>query len=208
MREIEIAEVPGGRVRVLPDDAPESPRDWGTVGHLVLDVARHDLPWEDHTGWLRQLCERGGWALAVRYLTLFWDAVVVTVHGYAHGDLALRAGEPVGCFTDPWDSGQAGLAYLLRDELRTAGGGRYPGDEQATDYLRGEVEVYDQWARGQVVGYIAEQWTPCPAVPAGEHAGCGGGGDWVEVEACWGIYGVDDAITQGRTVLAGVRHPR
>ena len=207
MREIQIAEVPGGRVRVLPDDAPQSPRDWGTVGHLVLDGARHVLPWEDHTDRLRQLCERGGWALAGRYLSVCHDAVVVPVWGYAHGDLALRAGARAGCFADPWDSGQAGLAYLLRDELASACGGSYPGDEQAQAYLRGEVETYHQWASGQVVGYIAEQWTPCPAGAACEHTGCGGGA-WAEVEACWGIYGADDAITQAKTVLAGVRHPR
>ncbi|AEA28901.1 hypothetical protein Psed_6830 (plasmid) [Pseudonocardia dioxanivorans CB1190] len=207
MEEIEIAEVPGGRVRVLPDDAPQSPRDWGTVGHLVLDVARHALPWEDHTGQLPELCERGGWDLAARYLTVFHDAVVVPVWGYAHGDLVLHAGERIGCFADRWDSGQAGLAYLARDELATACGGSYPGDEQARAYLRGDVETYDQWARGQVVGYIAEQWTPCPAGTACEHIGCGGG-HWVEIDACWGIYGIDDAITQGATTMAGGRHPR
>ena len=207
MEEIEIVEVPGGRVRVLPDDAPQSPRDWDTVAHLVLDVARHVLPWEDHTGRLRQLCQRGGWRLAARYLSVFHDAVVVPVWGYAHGHLALHAGARAGCFADPWDSGQAGLAYLTRDELRTACGGRYPGDEQARACLHGEVEVYDQWASGQVVGYIAEQWTPCPAGTTCEHSGCTGG-TWAEVEACWGIYGVDHAITQGRTVLAGVGHPR
>lgn len=51
MREIEIAEVPWrAGVRVLPDDAPQPPREWGTVGHLVLDVVRRMLPREGHNG--------------------------------------------------------------------------------------------------------------------------------------------------------------
>ena len=37
----------------------------------------------------------GGWRLAARYLSVWHDAVVVPVWGYAHGDLAL-AGEPAG----------------------------------------------------------------------------------------------------------------
>jgi hypothetical protein len=200
MREIEIVTLSEGRVRILPDEAPESPRGGDTVAHLVLDVARHQLPWEDHTGRLRELCERGGWRLAARYLTVFCDAVVVPVYGYAHGDLALRAGDPVGCFTDPWDAGQAGLAYLTRDELRTACGGTYPGDEQAEALLGAEVATYDQWARGEVVGYIAEQWTPCPAGPGCAHTPCTGG--WDEIDSCFGIYGIDDAIAQGRAAIA------
>ncbi|MBP2371686.1 hypothetical protein [Pseudonocardia parietis] len=115
------------------------------------------------------------------------------------GDLALRAGEPVGCFTDPWDAGQAGLAYLTRGELRAACGGIYPGDEQAEALLGAEVATYDQWARGEVVGYIAEQWTPCPAGAACAHP-CGG--SWEEIASCWGISGIGDAIAQGSAAIA------
>ncbi|MEV1294893.1 hypothetical protein [Pseudonocardia sp. NPDC049635] len=207
MREIEIVAVPAGRVRVLPDDASPSPREQGGVGHLVLDVDRYDLPWEDHTGRLRQLCERGGWRLATRYLTVFCDAVVLPVWGYTYGELALRAGTRSGCFADPWDSEQAGLAYLLRNELAAACGGSYPGDDHAHARLRGEVETYDLWSRGQVVGYIAERWEPCPTGTSCTHTRCSGG-DWTEIKSCWGVYGISEAITCGRTTLAEARAPR
>lgn len=79
--------------------------------------------------------------------------------------------------------------------------GHRPRRRAAEALLRAEVATYDQWGRGEVVGYIAEHWKPCPAGAAWVHT-CAGG-DWVEADACWGIYGITAAIEQGTTAVAG-----
>ena len=79
-----------------------------------------------------------------------------------------------------------------------------PGPQPGTPGARGRRSAEDllaEWrARGEVVGYIAEQWTPCPTGPACAHTACTG--SWDEIESCFGIYGIDDALAQGRAAIA------
>jgi hypothetical protein len=44
--------------------------------------------------------------------------------------------------------------------------------------LRGEVETFDQFLRGEVYGYVTEQLVD---------------GEWEQRDSCWGIYELDYA---------------
>lgn len=180
------------RARVVIDPDPsgvDSPRDDDVnVARLCLDVAHYALPWEDDTAGerVREAMERGGYRLAARYLSTVHDAVVVPVWGYSHSGLTLTAGPRIGSFSDPWDSGLAGLAYLTRDQAREHLAA--PGEGQALDdvaeaAIRAEVTEYDAWARGDVYGYIVDSRSL-------------GGGDWSERESCWGFIGWGDYVFQ------------
>lgn len=57
--------------------------------------------------------------------------------------------------------------------------------EDAARMLEAEVEMFKQWADGDVYGFVVEEWTDecaCEQCSAGE---------WVEIDSCWGFYGSD-----------------
>lgn len=59
--------------------------------------------------------------------------------------------------------------------------------KRAIEVMEGEVEVYDQYLRGEVYGYTLYEQED---------------GEWVEQESCWGFYG-DDLLENGIADDAG-----
>lgn len=179
----------------------ESPRDdEGNAAHLVLSVDRYDLPHEDDTDRLDEAFERGGLALAARYLTVCHDAVVVPVWGYSHGGLTLSAGTRSGAYADMWDSGLAGLAYVRRDWARENLG--EPAEHETLDdmivrVIGGEVDRYDAWANGDVFGAIAERR---PVLDEDSDDDRGEDDEWEEIDAVWGFIGDDREYALGEAV--------
>jgi len=116
---------------------------------------------------------------------------ILPLYIYEHGGVTMRTGE----FSDPFDSGQVGWAYVTRKnaekmgcvnatpvesvahEKLTGRAVRYDRDffEKA---IRDEVKEYDDYLTGQVFGYIVEDEE----------------GD--ELESCWGFYGELDYVRQ------------
>lgn len=54
--------------------------------------------------------------------------------------------------------------------------------ERVTEYLKGEVETYDQYLTGDVYGYKVFK------VENGEEE---------ELDSCWGFYGQEDCMLEG-----------
>lgn len=107
---------------------------------------------------------------------------------FDHSGLTISTG-PFSC---PWDSGQVGIIYVSRERAAEEYGARefpltretHEGerefkslDELAEYYLKGEVEVYDQYLRGDIWGFRLME-------------------DGEEIDSCWGFYG-DDYRTNG-----------
>ena len=171
------------RVRVEWDEDGWNPRDEDCAfGTMVCSHRTHNLPHEGDDR-VDEAFERGGLRLAMRYLSVTQDAVVLPVYGYDHGQLRLQAGERTGSFNDRWDSGIAGVIYQQR-------GGEYAHltDEQIVAALKAEVENYDTWANGEMTGYVVEKR-------------CGECECWSTVDACWGYYSVEEAMEQGTATL-------
>ena len=123
--------------------------------------------------------------------------IYLPLYLYDHSGITMSTG-PFSC---PWDSGQVGFIYVSRERAEKEYGVknadfpierevmlhdlglRGPNrpvkktfatlDELATYYLKGEVETYDQFLRGEVYGYVLLDY-------AGE-----------ELDSCWGFYGSD-----------------
>ena len=184
------------RVRLEQDQDAESPRSYDNLGTMVLAHRRYSLPREgDLTSEIDDAFERGGYRLASRYLTATKQALVVLpVYGYDHGQLVLQAGDPQGQFSDPWDSGLAGLIYITPEAVKE-NWTETPDADHLTAALKAEVEEYNSWATGDVYGYIVEK-----LVPECDHCGCEE--RWEETDdSCWGLIGYEYAQEAAREAL-------
>lgn len=94
--------------------------------------------------------------------------VILPLYLYDHSGLSISTRK----FSCSWDSGQVGYIFLSYEQAQR----EWPSDtleesiERATKYLEAEVNEYDAFMRGDVVGWIAED-------EEGE-----------EIDSCWGFY--------------------
>ena len=168
------------RVRIeYDDDTAMSPREWDNLGTIATWHRRYNLgdeqPRESVEEWKERLTEwEEGDAETPeeKFNRLF---VWLPVYMYDHGGVTINT---TG-FSCPWDSGQVGIIYVSRENLKKEG----ISEEQAKGCLRGEIEVYDQFLRGDVYYFVTEEYD----VETGE---------WVEVDSCGGFYG-DEWETNG-----------
>lgn len=98
--------------------------------------------------------------------------VLLPVYLFDHSGITIST-TPFSC---PWDSGQVGFIYTNIKRMQDMGHKWQRWSEKrrekAREWLRGEVEIFDQYLRGDVYGFIVEE-------------------DGEEVDSCWGFYGED-----------------
>ena len=97
-------------------------------------------------------------------------AVILPLYLYDHGGITINTSG----FSCPWDSGQIGYIYMTRETIFKEYGGKRLTKKlrtRAESLLRSEVETYDQYIRGEVYGYVADD----------------------DGESCWGFFGLDYA---------------
>lgn len=174
--------IEGLKVTIVEDSDPESPREWDNVGTMVCWHRNYTLgdeqPSEDPSQYLSGLVademddtdldydedeelyvERAQALLQEKY-------VILPLFLYDHSGISMSTstGYP---YNDPWDAGQVGYIYASKAKLKEE------GVEDGEAALRGEVETYDQYLRGEVYGYTVEDEN-----------------DEV-LDSCWGFFGVD-----------------
>lgn len=100
---------------------------------------------------------------------------------YDHGGITMSTSS----FNDIWDSGQVGWIYVTKEKV-IAEYGTWDAEtiERIEGYLDGEVEIYDQYLRGEIYGYVIED-------PEDED---------LVIESCWGFYGEDECEAEARIV--------
>jgi hypothetical protein len=185
-------------------DLCESPRDWDNLGTMVCWHNRYSLgdkqPRGEPIDYIEDLVDQASPGFAetmeneaeeffdrpwTRELTEQWDGyrneklweefskhyVWLPLYLYDHGGITMSTG-PFNC---PWDSGQVGFIYMSREDVAK----HFPtaGEEGAIKRLESEVEVYDQYLRGEVFFFVLEV-------------------DGEEENSCEGFYG-DDWRTNG-----------
>lgn len=167
-------------IKVYQDYDPESPREWDNLGTMLCWHRRANLG--DETVLDRDELEAR--VKAARVVLPLWL--------YEHGGMTMRCGERGGYpFTDAWDSGQVGFILVDAETIRRDFGCKHITKKvmaRVEASLRGEVEVYDQWLRGDVYGYVIEDQD---------------GGE--EEDSCWGFYGMDECLAEARGVVEGMR---
>ena len=171
-------------LKILPDEDGESPREWDNLGTMVCFHRRYSLG-DPHTldrETARLIAEsepsRRGNPARKRHGGNF----VLPLYLYDHSGLTMNTGG----FSCPWDSGQVGWIWCSYRRARAEFGWSLSIAElsdRVYKVLRGEVATYAQYLEGDVHGYVVED------------------GEGEIVDSCWGFYGLDEAISEGREAL-------
>lgn len=163
--EIKTIERNGYTLRILTDDHPESPAEWATLGQIAYCSSRYTLGTEcvsqDRLREIAAGIENG-------------SLIGLPVYAYVHSGSTIST-RPFSC---PWDSGQSGFVYCNADDPSIGAG------DNALSILRGEVETFDQYLRGDVYGYTITDK------------------DGDEVDSCWGFYGIECAEEEALSALS------
>jgi hypothetical protein len=146
------------KVTIDWDNDTESPREWCNLGVLGI-VDKHGSLIGDKGADPRDIPS---------------DAVhILPVYKYEHGGVAYNTGG----FSCPWDSGQVGYIWTTESGIRDCYGSTPPSDEKILQSLRDEVEVFSQWANGDILRFTIHEQDE--------------NGEWFYVESCGGFIGTD-----------------
>jgi hypothetical protein len=126
---------------ILRDDDAMSPRKDSNAGHMICFSRRYnlgDLHPDIDQDELRKICKKK-------------NVFSLPLYVYDHSGLSM-ATVP---FHDVWDSGCAGRIYIMKAEaIAQLGASAVNWREKAKECLEAEVEMYDQYLRGENYGYI------------------------------------------------------
>ena len=126
---------------ILRDDDAMSPRKDSNAGHMICFSRRYnlgDLHPDIDQDELRKICKKK-------------NVFSLPLYVYDHSGLSM-ATVP---FHDVWDSGCAGRIYITKAEaIAQLGASAVNWREKAKECLEAEVEMYDQYLRGENYGYI------------------------------------------------------
>ena len=169
MTEITTKTFPNGyKVVVSIDPDPQSPREWDNIGTVVIRN-RSGYAFADETADMHEL----------QALENDKNYIALPIYLYDHSGITINT---TG-FTCRWDSGQVGVIYCTKEAAVKEFGNKVctaKVRDKALKSLKGEVELLDQYIRGEVYGFEVFD-------PSGE-----------VVDSCWGFYGdVDYCLQEG-----------
>ena len=172
------------KIRIEQDDCPESPREWDNLGTMVCFHGRYNL---GDKSTLNQEEVQDIYRNDKEYISL-------PLYLYDHSGLTMNT---TG-FSCPWDSGQVGVIFVSRAKVRSEYGVKRISkaiEEKVIRCLKGEVENYDMYLRGDIWGYIIEEDVTYTSeegktivVPE-------------EVDSCWGFYGYDECEAEAKAIV-------
>lgn len=170
MDAIETIDYKGFTIEIHLEEQSESPRKWDNLGAMICFHKRYNLG-DEHNLEVEDLLEEVESA-----------AVALPLYLYDHSGISMSTNRnyPFNC---PWDSGQVGYIYVTKEDvLKEYNWQRLTKKriKQIEDYLRGEVEIYDQYIRGEVYGYVVEDK------------------DEEHVDSCWGYYDKEYMVQQAK----------
>ncbi len=193
------------KLKIICDSDPMSPREWDNAGVMVCEHRNYNLGDDNGRDAAKEAVRassyyRESWEsydakgmLDLDYPPSLWaairrcaDIIAYPLYLYDHSGITIRMSEGGGNpFSCQWDSGQVGFTFMTKakalEEWGNGGTRLTPAIRaKATACMKGEVETYDMYLTGDVWGYVVEDE------------------DGDELDACWGYYGLEDAIEQGQ----------
>lgn len=162
-------------VRIVVDPDPTSPTEWSNLGQITYaSRSRYVLGTEavsdDRFEEIGRRIDKG-------------ELIGLPVYAYVHSGSTIST-TPYSC---PWDSGRSGWAYCTREAALSEAGLQIVTAKvrkQTLERLAAEVDTFAEYLRGEVYAYIVELHED---------------GDFrAELDACWGIYGLDYAKEEGK----------
>ena len=168
------------------------------------------LYWEDGDRWTR-LMNKASEPIAASdnkikdLVTAVIDkhTVMLPLYLYDHGGLTMNTGG----YSCPWDSGQVGYIYATRETILKEFSAKKLTAKlrrKVEDILRSEVKTYAQYLEGDVYGYVIykiDEPCDCDPEPWNNYPPCNCTKHAEVVDSCWGFYGRDVALEEGRSSL-------
>ena len=181
------------RARIIADDSPESPREWSNLGTFVgFEHRSYTIGDRRPTDAEIKAAEYGGFDALEKHLRRQYGATVILRVGMLdHSGVSFYVGGGAHWSdSQGWDSGTCGYIFDTAESRAECG----TAPEHIEAALRGEIETYNQWASGDVYGYIIERRTLCDLcatldqdeIPT-ECPHC----EIDDSDSCWGFYGTD-----------------
>jgi len=178
------------KIRIVSDPDAESPRTWDNVGVMVCAHRRYRLG--DESGARealalinqhlsdKQLDDLGFDSSHVpdieKALAATGQVIMLPLYLYDHSGITMKC-SPFSC---KWDSGKVGFIFVSKAKARELFDWPRLTQQRVTriqTILEGEVEVYDQYLRGDVWGFEVIE-------------------DDEVKDSCWGFFG-PDPLTNG-----------
>lgn len=136
------------------DREPMNPRHMDHVGTMVCWHPHFILgdphPFQSPEDFFSSFCEANDWREA-RFRVIHMPGFIhMPLYLLDHSGLSIQT-EP---FHDPWDSGQVGYVYCMPEKVvREFGSLDHDALAKARKCLEAEVEIYDQYLRGECYQY-------------------------------------------------------
>lgn len=185
----------GSVLKIIADESPESPREWNNNGTMVCFHRqynlgdKHDYKQSDFS---IAISAGNGWdALRVQIEKDHDDVVILPLYLFDHSGLSIATDDTKfrQCDRAGWDWGQVGFIFATRENLKKGGHPDNVDPVKVETWLRGEVEIYDQFLRGDIFGFtLRAPPTHCDA--------CSHDEEGEVTDSCWGFYG-DDPVENG-----------
>ena len=175
------------RIKTFYDESPESPRNWDNLGTMVCFHSRYDLG--DKHEYHHQ--DYNGWDEMEKDIIKKENvAVILPLYIYDHSGITMNT---TG-FECRWDSGQVGFIFISKDKIREEFNIKRITKEwveKITEYLKSEVETYDQFLRGDVFGYRTYKVSICSLGHEHEE----------EIDSCWEFYSEEECFNEAEGIV-------
>ena len=155
------------KIELFIDENAESPREWDNLGTMVCFHRSYELG-DKHKYTVEE----------IKDLLDRKDVLALPLYLYDHSGITIST-KPFSC---PWDSGQVGIVFVEYSKIKEEYSVKRISPkirERARKCLIGEVETYDTFLRGEVLGYVVDD----------------------DGDSCWGYYSEEDAISEARSVI-------
>ena len=172
MEAIYEEELNGCRIRILHDNNPETPAEWGDNNLFLVHYHRsfhimNDAITEDDA---REFYQGNPISQQESYH-------IFPVAAYIHSGVHLSIGDG-GHYPDyRWDVSHVGLVLASKSE--------WPDESDALKVAQSLITTWNDYLSGNVWGYIVDRPVKCEVC---------GHVEWEDLDSCWGYYGdYDDA---------------
>jgi len=160
----------GKILEIFADDTDgDTPRDWDNLGKMVCWHSRYRLGDKHNFADKEEFQE-------------FWEnegkgGILIPIQMYEHSGITIYAGERQ---TDHWDTSAVGYIYATKELIIKEFGKCDTEDkEKVTKILLGEIDIYDQYIKGEVYRFVLSEVKTCSEKC--EHT--------KEIDSCSGFYG-------------------
>ena len=168
-------------LEVEHDNDPMNPRtDWDNFTTMICSHRRYSIG-DEHNYKSENF---DSWDEMKEQIVLDYKVLLIKpLYMYDHSGITIST-KPFGC---QWDSGQVGWIFVSKDKVQKES----LDETKIEEYLKGEVETYDQYIRGDVYGYKVYKVETCDKGCEHEE----------ELDSCWGFYGEEECISEAKSIV-------